>query len=314
MKKKQIRKIEARPSKQRVLSQLGYYCMILLPVLWFVVFCYIPMVGVGLAFVDYKPAKGIFGSDFVGLKFFREFFTSYDFVRVFRNTLLYSVGKILIVSLLCGVLFALFLYEIKGKLTAKVYHTCMLLPSFLSWSVVSAALMLVLQPDNGFLNSILEVLGLQPISWYREQEYWPTIIILAMIYKEAGMSSIYFYSALLSIDTDLFKAANLDGAGRLRQIWHISLPAMRNVFCITLISSLGGVLSGALSPFFELTFNKGELYETTLVLGTYLYNGLGEGRYSFMTAVGLIQSVIGLILVLISNTIVKRIDPDSSLF
>lgn len=295
-------------------TQLGYYLMILIPVLWIILFNYIPMAGLYMGFIDYKPAKGIFGSKFIGFKNFVEFFKSYDFVRVFRNTLLYNFARIFLVSLLFGMIFALLLFEIRSRIATKVYHTCMLLPAFLSWTVVSATLMLFLQPDSGIVNGALKALGMQPISWYREQSYWPTIILLAMIYKDAGMASIYFYSALLSIDTDLFHAANLDGAGRLRQIWYISLPAMSKVFCITLITSLGSVLSGTLSPYFELTFNKGELYETTLVLGTYLYNGLGNGRYSFMTAVGLIQSLVGLILVLLSNTVVKRIDPESAMF
>jgi len=228
--------------------------------------------------------------------------------------LLYNIGRVLIVSLLAGMIFALLLYEIKSKIANKVYHTCMLLPAFLSWTVVSAALMILLQPDNGLINSALKSFGMQPISWYREQSYWPTIIIVCMIYKSAGMASIYFYSALLSVDTQLFEAAGLDGANRLMQIRHVSLPAMSKVFCITLITSLGDVLSGTISPYFELTFNAGELYDTTLVLGTYLLNGVGEGRFSYMAAVGLVQSVIGLILVLTSNAIVKRVDSESTLF
>ena len=138
--------------------------------------------------------------------------------------------------------------------------------------------------------------------------------MICMIYKHAGMASIYFYSALLSIDTELFSAAQLDGADRLQQIRYISLPAMGKVFCITLIMQLGSVLNTSISPFYELTFNQTQLYETTQVRGTYIYNGLGGGRYSFMTAVGLVQSVIGVILVLAANTVIRHIDPDSAMF
>lgn len=308
----------AKPRQKTVGSnwktQLGYYLMLLPPALWIVLFSYIPMVGIYMAFIDYKPAKGIWGSEFVGLKHFREFFNSYDFARVFRNTIGYNLGRVVIVSLLAGMVFAVLLYEIRSKAANKIYHTCMLLPSFLSWTVVSAALMIMLQPDNGMVNSILTTFGLQPISWYQEKAYWPFIIIGMMIFKDAGMASIYFYSALLGIDPELFDSANLDGAGRLRQIWHISLPAMSKVFCITLIAALGSVMSGSLSPYYELTHNNGVLYDTTLVLGTYLFNGLQSGRYSFMTAVGLVQSLIGTILVVGSNLIIKRIDPESSLF
>lgn len=308
----------AKPRQKTVGSnwktQAGYYLMFAPPALWIILASYIPMLGVYMAFIDYKPAKGILGSKFVGLKYFQEFFTSYDFARVFRNTIGYNLGRIMIINLLSGMVFAVLLYEIKSRVCNKIYHTCMLLPAFLSWTVVSAALMILLQPDSGVVNRILATLGLHSVSWYREQSYWPAIIILAMIYKDAGMASVYFYSALLGIDPELFDAANLDGAGRMKQIWHISVPAMSKVFCITLIAALGTVMSGSISPYYELTYNNGELYDTTLVLGTYLYNGLGAGRYSFMTAVGLVQSLIGTVLVVGSNLIIKRIDPESSLF
>lgn len=308
----------AKPRQKTVGSnwktQLGYYLMLLPPALWIVLTSYIPMVGIYMAFIDYKPAKGILGSEFVGLKYFREFFGGYDFARVFRNTMAYNLGRILIVSLLAGMVFAVLLYEIRSKVANKIYHTCMLLPAFLSWTVVSATLMIMLQPDNGLVNSLLGALRLHPISWYQEKAYWPFIIIGMMVFKDAGMASIYFYSALLGIDPELFDAANLDGAGRLRQIWHISVPTMSKVASITLIAALGTTLSGSISPYFELTQNSGVLYDTTLVLGTYLYNGLQNGRYSFMTAVGLVQSLVGTILVVGSNLIIKRIDPESSLF
>lgn len=295
-------------------TQLGYYLMIIIPVLFIFVFSYIPMAGVYMAFIDYKPAKGILESEFIGLYNFKQFFSSIDFVRVIRNTLCYNVANILLVNIFAGYLFALLLYEIRSKVANKIFHTCMLLPAFLSWTVVSASALLILHPDNGMLNCLLETLGLHPISWYQKKEYWPYIIMIAWIYKDAGMSSVYYYSALLNIDTELFDAANLDGAGRIRQIWYISLPATSKVLCITLITQLGGILSGGISPFYELTFNNGVLYETTQVLGTYLYNGIGGGRFSFSAAVGLTQSVVGLILVLIVNTVIKRIDPESALF
>lgn len=300
--------------KDRWKKQLGYYLMFTIPAIWVFVFSYVPMAGIYLAFIDYKPAKGILGSEFIGLRNFRQFISSIDFVRVFRNTLGYNVARIFLVSLLAGIIFALLLYEIKSKIGNKIFHTCMLLPAFLSWTVVSAAVLMILHPDSGLLNGLLESLGKQSISWYREAGYWPGIILIAMIYKDAGMASIYFYSALLNIDTELFDAASIDGAGRIRQIWHISLPAMSKVFCITLIMQMGSVLSNGTSPYYELTFNEGILYETTQVIGTYLYNGIGGGRFSFSVAVGLMQSVVGLILVLASNTVIKKIDPESAMF
>jgi len=175
-------------------------------------------------------------------------------------------------------------------------------------------MMTLLNPDIGYLNRFLEFIGMEPISWYAEKGVWPPIILIAMFIKDAGRASIYFYSALLCIDTELFDAANIDGASRIKQIRHISLPAMSKVFCITLISSLGNVLDSSISPFYQLTFDRGVLYDTTLTLGMYQKNGLGNGRYAFTTAVGLTQSIVGLIFVLIANGIVKRIDFESAIF
>jgi len=317
--KNTVSTVPEKPARQRTIgdswkTQLGYYAMLAVPALWMFIKNYIPMFGTYLAFIDYKPAKGFLGSDWVGLKHFISFFSGPDLPRVLRNTLFYNIASVTLVSLLCGVLFALMLYEIRRKIPLKIFHTCMLLPSFISWTVVSAALTIILNTENGLLNQLLASFGMEPISWYRTKEYWPFIIIFAMIFKSAGMSSIYFYSALLSIDTELFAAARLDGANRFQQILHISLPAMAKVFCITLITSVGSILSSGLAPFYQLTLNNGELYDTTLTLGIYLYNGLSGGRYSYTAAVGLAQSLIGLVLVLVSNWVVRRIDEDSSLF
>lgn len=295
-------------------TQLGYYLMFGIPALWVFVISYIPMVGTYLAFIDYKPAKGIFGSKFVGLKHFKTFLSSSDLPRLLRNTLGYNLASVFLISMLTGIIFALALYEIKSKVANKIYHTCMLLPSFLSWTVVSAAVMIFLQPDNGLVNNVLKLIGMQPISWYREKAYWPVIIMVAMIYKNAGIASIYFYSALLGIDTELFDAANLDGANRMQQIRHISLPAISSVLSITLITTLGSVFSSSMSPYYQLTFNDGRLYDTTLVLGVYLFNGLKSGTYSYSAAIGLIQSALHVIMMVGSNSIIKRIDPDKALF
>ena len=312
--KKNADKIKQKTVSGNWKTQLGYYLMFIPPAVLVFIFSYIPMAGIYMAFTDYKPVKGIWGCKFVGLKNFIQFFTSQDFVRIFRNTILYNVASIVIVYLGCGILFALLLYEIKSKIGNKIFQTAMLLPAFLSWTVVSACLYMILSPDAGYLNRLLEFLGMQPISWYRESKYWPYIITLANMYKGAGMSSIYFFAALLSIDTELFDAANLDGANRIQQIYHISLPALKSVICLTMILKMGDVLTAGVSPYYELTFDQGVLYETTQVIGTYLKNGLRGGRFSFTTAVGLAESLISTIMVVGANTIVKKIDPESAMF
>ena len=283
-------------------TQLGYYAMFLVPALWMLLFSYLPMAGIYLAFIDYKPVKGVFGSAFVGLKFFKRFFSSIDCRRIITNTLMYNIVRIVLLNVIVGMVFALLLYEIKSRTANKIFQTAMLLPSFLSWTVVSAALMMLLHPSRGVLNEILALFGLSPVSWYKEPKYWPTIIQLSYIYKSAGMASIYYFAALLSIDTELFDAASIDGAGRLRQIWHISVPA------------LSKVLASGVSPFYELTLDSKALYETTQVIGTYTYHGITTGRFSFTAALSFFQSVIGLALVLLVNGVIRRVDPDGAMF
>ena len=294
--------------------QLGYYLMMCLPVLVLILFNYVPMAGIYMAFVDFKPAKGIFGSDWVGLKWFLQFFRSMDFPRIFRNTILYNLVNILLVKIGCGVFFALLLYEIKSRLANKVFQTAMLLPNFLSWTVISACLYMFLAGGTGFFNQFLEAMGINAPFWYGEAKYWPFIIPVTAAYKGAGMASIYFFAALLSIDTELFDAARMDGASRLQQIRHISLPAVKGVISITLILAMGEVLTSGISPYYELTFDQGALYETTQVIGTYLKNGLMGGRYSYTAAVGLAESLISVVMVVGANGIVNKIDPDNALF
>ena len=157
-------------------TQAGYYAMFLVPALWMLLFSYLPMAGIYLAFIDYKPAKGVFGSAFVGLKFFKRFFSSIDCRRIITNTLMYNIVRIVLLNVIAGMVFALLLYEIKSRTANKIFQTAMLLPSFLSWTVVSVALMMLLHPSRGVLNEILALFGLSPVSWYKEPKYWPTII------------------------------------------------------------------------------------------------------------------------------------------
>ena len=173
---------------------------------------------------------------------------------------------------------------------------------------------MLLHPARGVLNELLQALGLSPVSWYKEPKYWPTIIQLSYIYKDAGMASIYYFAALLSVDTELFDAASIDGAGRLRQIVHISIPALSKVLAITLITQMGSVLASGVSPFYELTLDSKALYETTQVIGTYTYHGITTGRFSFTAALSFFQSVIGLALVLLVNGVIRRVDPESAMF
>ena len=293
-------------------TQAGYYAMFLVPALWMFLFSYLPMAGIYLAFIDYKPARGIAGSAFVGLKFFRQFFESIDCRRIIVNTLMYNVVRIALLNVFVGMLFALLLYEIKSRMANRIFQTAMLLPSFLSWTVVSAALMMMLHPARGVLNELLQALGLSPVSWYKEPKYWPTIIQLSYIYKDAGMASIYYFAALLSVDTELFDAASIDGAGRLKRVIHIDLPCILPTAAIMLIMRAGSVMSVGFEKVYLMQNSVNLAYSE--IISTYVYKvGMQDSDFSYSTAIGLFNSVVNLALLVAVNTITKKLG-ETSLF
>ena len=291
------------------------YILLSLPaMLYLFIFNYLPMFGIVLAFKDYRPALGIMKSKWVGLEYFKYFFTSNDAVRVLRNTILYNLVFLFVIGLFFGMLLAILLYEIRSKFCNKLYQTSMLLPFFLSSVIITAICYMVLSPTSGFLNTMLKALGMSPVKWYAESKYWPAILIIVETWQQAGFASLYFYAALLSIDTSLFEAASLDGAKRLKQIWYISIPELKPMACITIIMRLGQILSADFGLFYQVPMNQGALYPATDVLSTYVLRGLQGGAYGATAAVGLFQSVVGLILVLGSNAVIKKISPENAMF
>lgn len=288
--------------------------MALPAVICMLIFQYLPMFGVVIAFKDYNYRDGIFKSPWAGFKHFKFFLQSNDVIRVLRNTILYNLASLLIIGLFLGMVVALLLYEVRSRRANKLYQTTMLIPSFLSWVVIAGIGLMFLNPASGILNTILEHFGKEGIAWYSEPKYWPFILMIVWIWKDAGMASLYFYSALLAIDTELFEAAAIDGAGRLRQIWHISVPCLKPMACITIILRLGNILSSDLGMFYQLPMDSGPLYPATDVLSTYLQRGLQSGNLSTTAAVGLFQSVVGVVLILTSNTIIKKISPEHAMF
>lgn len=288
--------------------------MALPAVICMLIFQYLPMFGVVIAFKDYNYRDGIFKSPWAGFKHFKFFLQSNDVIRVLRNTILYNLASLLIIGLFLGMVVALLLYEVRSRRANKLYQTTMLIPTFLSWVVIAGIGLMFLNPASGILNTILEHFGKEGIAWYSEPKYWPFILMIVWIWKDAGMASLYFYSALLAIDTELFEAAAIDGAGRLRQIWHISVPCLKPMACITIILRLGNILSSDLGMFYQLPMNSGPLYPATDVLSTYLQRGLQSGSLSTTAAVGLFQSVVGVVLILTSNAIIKKISPEHAMF
>ena len=279
----------------------------------FFLFNYLPMFGVVLAFKDYQYDKGIFGSSLVGLKNFEFFFSSQDAWRVTRNTVAYNFVFI-VAGIAVALLIALLLYELKSKIGIKTYQTIMILPRFLSWVIVAYISYLFFNPTLGIFNHVLTAFGQKPIEWYGETKYWPYIIVLTNIWKNMGMDSIIYYAALMGIDQELFEAAKIDGANRLQQTWHISIPSITPVMIILFILAVGGIFNGDFGLFYQITRDVGALYPVTDIIPTYVFRGLKGGEYGMSSAVGLFQSVMGLILVLVTNQIVKKINSENALF
>lgn len=300
--------------KSGFLRQLPYWLLALPAIIYLLMFNYAPMFGAIIAFKDYKVRDGIFGSEWVGLRNFKYFFSSVDAPRILRNTVLYNFAFIFITKILVAAIFALMMYEINSKFAAKVYQTSMLIPHFMSYVVISAVLMIFLNPTSGMINVIRQQFGLEGIMWYSEPKYWPFIIVLVNTWKDAGFASLYLYSSLLAIDSSLFEAADLDGAGKLRKIWHISIPALIPMICIIIINSLGSIMSSGIDLFLTVPLESTALIPTTDVIATYTYRGLKSSNYSYTSAVGLFQGVVGLILVLTSNGIIRKVNPENAMF
>lgn len=283
--------------------------MLIPSAIYYLVFHYLPMFGIVIAFKDYTYSGGIFGSEWIGFKNFKYFFTSQDAVILLRNTILYNVANIFL-GVIFGVGTALLLNEIRKRSLLKYYQTTMILPNFMSWVVVSYITYALFDTNYGLINNLFNT----QISWYTEPKYWPYILVIVHIWKGIGMSAVMYYAALAGIDANLYEAAQIDGAGKLRQIWHISLPGLRNIIAIMIILGMGSIFRGDFGLFYQVPMDVGNLYSVTDVIDTYVYRGLAQGDYGATSAVGLFQSVVGFITVIIANAVVKKISEESAMF
>lgn len=277
------------------------------------IFNYAPFIGVYMAFVDYNPNLGIFDSPYVGLENFEFFFTSKDAVRVIRNTVGYSL-IFLLVDLFFAVSLALLLYNLHSRRGVKIYNTIVLLPRFLSWVLVAFIVYIILSPSHGLANTIIEALGGTGLKWYSKAKYWPYILVVVHIWQSVGMNSLFYYSSLMSLDESLIEAAKLDGANKLQQIRYVIIPHLIPVMTVIAILAIGKSFSGDFGLFYQVPKDVGMLYETTDVINTYVFRALQNGSFERSTAIGLFQSLMGLILVVITNSIIRKISPENSLY
>jgi putative aldouronate transport system permease protein len=210
---------------------------------------------------------------------------------------------------------ALMLFEIGNKLLVKTYQTIMFMPYFLSWVVVSYILFSVLSPDLGTLNKLLSFFGMSPVEWYSRPELWPFIFLASVIWKGTGYGSIIYYAVLIGIDKEYYEAATIDGAGKLKMIFNISLPFLRTMVIIMLLFSIGNIIRSDFGLFYFLPRENPLLRSTTVTIDTYVYSALkSNGEFGIPAAVGILQSIVGFVLIFLSNALVRKVDKDSSLF
>lgn len=286
--------------------------------IWFLIFAYLPMFGVIIAFKDWKVEGGfiesLIKSKWVGLDNFKFLFQSSDAWLITRNTIAYNLVFI-VLGIVIPVSLAILLKEILNKRLSKFYQTSMFLPYFLSWVVVSYCLYAFLSPTQGYVNGILNSMGVDGISWYTESKYWPYIIILMSQWKGIGYGTVVYLASICGIDKTYYEAAMIDGASKWQQIKNITIPLLKPVLIIMFITSIGGMFRSDFGLFYQLPKNSGALYPVTNVIDTYVYRGLMNlGNIGMSSAAGLYQSFVGLVLILITNGIVRKVDNENAFF
>jgi len=278
-------------------------------------FNYLPMAGILLAFQKDDYSKGFLMGDWIGFKNFEPLFKTPDAFNITRNTLLYNLAFIFL-GLIAAVFIAISLNEIRSKRAARFYQSMMFLPYFLSWVVISFLVFAFLNPDYGFLNkTIFEPLGIDPVAWYNEPKYWPFILIFVNLWKNAGYNSVIYFAAIMGIDKELYEAAEIDGASRWSRIKHITIPSLVPMMIIMTTLAIGRIFNADFGQFYQIPMNSGTLFSTTNVLDTYIYRSLKvTGDTGIAAAASFYQAVVGFTLVCVTNYAVKKIDPEKSLF
>lgn len=285
------------------------YVMLLLPIVYFIVFKYIPMAGVVVAFRRYQAGRSIFGSQWVGLRYFTMFIGDGTFWNVFKNTILLSFYNLLF-GFPIPVIFALLLNELKGRYIKRFVQTVSYLPKFFSTVVVVGMIYVILSPSTGIVNKILVLLGYQSIYFVNESSWFRAIYVISEIWQFMGWNAILYIAALSNVDTQLYEASEIDGANRWKQTWHITIPGIMPTIVITFILAVGYMLSVGFEKI--LLLYSPSIYDTADVLQTYVYRiGLVGNNYSYSTAMGLFQSVISLVLIWMVNQFAKKFSETS---
>ncbi len=279
------------------------YLMLLIPAAFVVVFSYIPLYGLIIAFENYNPALGFWGSEFVGLKWFRTAMSLPDFGNIVRNTVTIALGK-MIFTQACSVLFALMLNEVRMQTFKRTVQTITYFPHFLSWVIIGGVFTDMLS-TKGMVNQLIQLFGGTPTFFLGNAAWFQPTMVTLEVWKEFGYGAIIYLAAITSINPELYEAATIDGAGRLRQTWHVTLPGIAVTIIMMATLALGGIMNAGFDQIFVM-YNPA-VYETADILDTFIYRqGLIDAQYSLSTAMGLFKSLIGAVLLVSTNVFATR--------
>ncbi|MFH5183296.1 ABC transporter permease [Paenibacillus sp. TAB 01] len=283
------------------------YLLVLPGVLFFIIFKYIPMWGIVIAFQEYSPYLGVLQSDWVGLDHFTRFFSNPDFILLFRNTMMISLLNLVFFFPL-PIILSLLLNEVNNQVYKRIIQSIVYLPHFFSWVIIVGISFLLLS-DSGIINILMQNVGLHKYDFLTNENTFWGLLVLQNIWKETGWGTIIILAAITAVDTQLYEAAKIDGANRWRQTWHVTLPSIRSVILVLLILRLGHIMDVGFEQVFLMS--NGAVSKVADVFETYVYrNGIQNGQFSYTTAVGLFKSVVGLILVILANRLAKKFGED----
>lgn len=299
--------------KKEIIKNRGLYLLLLPAIIFIIIFAYLPMIGVVIAFEDYDPIKGFFGSKFVAVENFKFFFSSSSWLQVTINTIYLNV-LFIITGTIVSVFIAVAMSEISDGIFKKVSQTLMTLPYFVSWATI-ALFAVAFFSTNGVINNAITSLGGEPISFYATPDVWPLSFVLIRIWKGGGWGAIVYMASLLSIDKETIEAAQMDGASHLQIIMKIKLPLISPMIVLMTILSIGNIFKGDFGMIYPFIGDNALLYPTTDVIDTYVFRALRTfTNYGRTAAIGLYQSVMGFVLVLAANALAKRYSPESAIF
>ncbi len=299
--------------KAKIKRFIPIYIMMLPGLIYLFINNYMPLPGLVIAFKQYNARNGIFGSKWIGFKNFEYLFKTSDAWIITRNTILYNVAFI-IVNTVMAIMVAVILSELNGR-RKKVYQSVILLPNLISTVIIGYLVFSFFSVENGFVNNtILPLLGMEPMDWYSQPKYWPLIIIFVSAWKSVGYNCIVYLATILGFDRAYYESALVDGATRWKQFKYITLPLLKPTIIMLTLMAVGRIFYSDFGLFYQVPMNQGALYSVTNTIDTYVYRGLLQlGNISMSAAAGLYQSVVGFILVLGANMLVRKVDKDSAL-